>query len=205
MTLREVLETMPDPRSAHGKRHPLGAILALSVVAMLCGMRSLYSISQWGRDHGAPVAQALGFTRDRTPSVATLHRVFRDLDRVAFEQRLAAWMATQGIVVDAVAIDGKRLRGIHGEAVPGVHLVAAFAQDRGVVLGQVSIGVDEHELAALPELWEQVPLKGRVVTGDAGFTQRELCETIVQKGGTTSWSSRTTRRGSRRRSPPSGS
>jgi hypothetical protein len=205
MSLRTVLDEMPDPRGRHGRRHPLGAILALSVAAMLCGMRSLYSISQWGRDQGAPMARSLGFTRDRTPSVATLHRVFRDLDRVAFERRLARWMESQGLAVEGVAIDGKRLRGIHGEAVPGVHLVAAFAQERGVVLGQVGIGLEENELAALPELWEQVPLRGRVVTGDAGFTQRELCETIVEKGGTTSWSSRTTRRGSRRRSRPSGS
>ena len=28
--LLEVLETVPDPRSAHGLRHPLGAVLALS-------------------------------------------------------------------------------------------------------------------------------------------------------------------------------
>lgn len=205
MSLRAVLDDMPDPRGTHGRRHPLGAILALSVAAMLCGMRSLYSISQWGRDQGTPMARALGFTRDRTPSVATLHRVFRDLDRVAFERRLARWMESQGIAVEGVAIDGKRLRGIHGETIPGVHLVAAFAQERGVVLGQVGIGPQENELAALPELWEQVPLKGRVVTGDAGFTQRELCQTIVEKGGTTSWSSRTTRRSSRRRSRPSGS
>ncbi len=70
-SLMDVLSSLPDPRSAHGRRHPLGAVLALAVCAMLCGSRSLYAISQWGRDHGAPVAQALGFTRDRTPCAST--------------------------------------------------------------------------------------------------------------------------------------
>ena len=79
-SLMEVLASLPDPRSLHGRRHPLGAILGLAVCAMLCGARSLYAISQWGRDQGSEVSQALGFTRERTPCVSTLHRVFSRLD-----------------------------------------------------------------------------------------------------------------------------
>ena len=54
-SLMEVLASLPDPRSLHGRRHPLGAILGLAVCAMLCGARSLYAISQWGRDQGREV------------------------------------------------------------------------------------------------------------------------------------------------------
>ena len=63
----EVLESFPDPRSGHGEQRPLGSILGLAVCAMLCGARSLYAISQWGLDQGREMAQALGFTRERTP------------------------------------------------------------------------------------------------------------------------------------------
>ena len=70
------------PRVRHGRRHPIGAILTLAVCAMMRGARSLYAISQWGRDHGPAMSRSLGFSRDRTPSVATLHRVFSRLDGV---------------------------------------------------------------------------------------------------------------------------
>ena len=70
LSLIEVLGRVRDPRSAHGKRHPLGSILGLAVCAMLCGARSLYAISQWGRDQGQEVSEALGFTRERTPCVS---------------------------------------------------------------------------------------------------------------------------------------
>ena len=71
--LREALDAVPDHRSSQGRRHSLGAILSLSVCAMLCGARSLYAIAQWGRDHGVATGQLLGFQPGKTPCVATLH------------------------------------------------------------------------------------------------------------------------------------
>jgi predicted transposase YbfD/YdcC len=40
-----------------------------------------------------------------------------------------------------------------------------------------------HELAAAAEVLAEVPLSGRVVTGDALLTQREVCTQIVGGGG----------------------
>lgn len=186
-SLMDVLSSLPDPRSAHGRRHPLGAVLALAVCAMLCGARSLYAISQWGRDQGGEMAQALGFTRDRTPCVFTLHQVFSRLDREGFELALGGWLQQRDLkVTEAVAVDGKTLRGIHGEQLPGVHLVAAYAHQAGIVVGQQAVGERQNELGALQGLLSQLDLRNRVVTGDAQFTQRQVCREIVAKGGTTS-------------------
>ena len=186
-SLIEVLGRVPDPRSAHGRRHPLGAILGLAVCAMLCGARSLYAISQWGRDQGEEVSEALGFTRQRTPCVSTLHQVFSRLDREAFERELGRWLQERGLSEgEAVAIDGKALRGIHGDQLPGVHLVAAYAHQAGIVVGQQAVGEKKNELDAVAGLLGQLDLEGRVVTGDAQFTQREVCQRVVAQGGTTS-------------------
>lgn len=136
-TLAEVLKEVPDPRKTQGKRHELAAVLVLAVCAMLCGSRSLYAIAQWGRDHGPMMAQALGFKRKKTPCVATLHRVFKKLDRDKFEAVLGQWFREQGLREgEAIALDGKSLRGIHGEELPSVHLVSAYAHYAGVVLAQ---------------------------------------------------------------------
>ena len=82
-----------------------------------------------------------------------------------------------------MAVDGKTLRGIHGEELPGVHLVAAYAHQSGIVVGQQAVKEKENELGALPGLLAQLDLEGKVLTGDAQFTQRRKCRQIVAKGG----------------------
>src|SRR5258708_6592335 len=128
---------VPDVRSRHGRRYPLPALLTLVTAAMLCGARSLYASAQWGREQPEAVVRTLGFTRQQTPGVATLHRVFKALDVDRFEKVLATWaQAVLGDRGEAIAIDGKALRGIHGEQLPGVRLVAAYDVQTGLVLAQ---------------------------------------------------------------------
>jgi hypothetical protein len=150
-SLLQALAAVPDPRSRHGRRHPLPAVLALATVAMLCGARSLYAIAQWGREQPAEVVRTLGFARVRTPGVATLHRVFKALEVEAFERALAQWaQAALGGRGEAIAIDGKALRGIHGEQLPGVRLVAAYDVQTGLVLAQRGGKAQNHGSGACP-------------------------------------------------------
>ena len=78
------------PQEAQGSAPSPAGGLALAVCAMLSGARSLYALAQWGREH-LELAQPLGFCRERTPCVATLHHVFRRLDADAFESALGRW------------------------------------------------------------------------------------------------------------------
>lgn len=136
-SLLRAFEKVPDPGSTHGLRHPLSAILALSVRAMVSGARSLYAIAQWGRMQEPVVLEELGFTRDRPPAVSTLHKVFSSMDTDGFESILGEWIESRlGTGEEAIAIDGKALRVIHGDQIPGVRLVAAYTHELGVVVGQ---------------------------------------------------------------------
>ena len=88
-----------------------------------------------------------------------------------------------------IAIDGKALRGIHGGELPGVRLVAAYAGESGRVLGQNGGRGDrkESEPGLASALLAQLELKGRVVTGDALYAQRELSLRVLERGGDYFW------------------
>jgi len=191
-SLAAALGTVPDPRRPYGWRPahapiPLVALLQVTVAATLCGARSLYAIAQWAderRQDDPALLEALGVPPGRRPCVATLHRVFKSLDVQAFEAALGRWLTQTGVAgTDPIAVDGKTLRGIHGEAIPGVHLVAAYTHHAGAILGQLQTGGKGQEIAAAQELLAQVPLAGRLVTTDALLTQREVATQIVAGGG----------------------
>lgn len=186
-SLAEALATIPDPRREHLRVHHLVPLLQMAVAAMLSGARSLYAIAQWGRERladGPEMLVALGLRPGRSPSVATVHRVFKRVDVVAFERVLGEWLARTGVAPDEpLAVDGKTLRGIHGEEIAGVHLVAVYALGAGAVLAQIATEGKGQELAAAKVALAEVPLEGRIVMADALLTQRDVCEQIVGAGG----------------------
>lgn len=191
-SLAAALGTVPDPRHPYGwwparPPLPLVGLLQFTVAAVVCGARSLYAMAQWGRERVADdpaLLIDLGLPPGRSPSVATLHRLFKALDVAAFERAVGEWLARTGVEPgDAVALDGKTLRGVHGAGLPGVHLVGAHAQRAGAILAQVRSAGKGQELAAARQVLEQVPLSGRLVTGDALLTQREVSRRIVARGG----------------------
>ena len=186
-SLAEALATIPDPRRAHLRVHDLVPLLQFAVVALLCGCRSLYAMAQWGRERRADdpdLLLELGLRPGRSPSVATLHRVFKQLDAAAFERALGDWLARSGVAPgEPLAVDGKTLRGVHGEGIPGAHLVSVYALRARAVLAQIRTGAKGGELGATKEALAQVDLRGRVVMGDALQTQREVCTQIVGGGG----------------------
>ena len=181
--------SVADPRSPLGKRHPLGAILTLCSVAMLCGCRSLFAVAQFGRDRGQHFAHALGFTRQTTPCCTTLHNLFVALDKSAFEDAIARWTAAAAAARgwSTVSLDGKTLRGSTDVQLPGVHLLAAYAHEAGIVLRQLPVDAKTNEHKAALEMLDLIPVKGKLLTGDAMFCQRDLSRKIRAKQGDYLW------------------
>jgi hypothetical protein len=162
------------------------AVLSLTVVAVLAGMKSLEAIAQFGRDHGVPLAHALGFRRGKTPAKSMLSELFRALDVVAFERAVRLWLDGR-LAEDAswrtMALDGKTLKGSRDGDVPAVHLLSAFVPAAAVVLAQLRVSSKTNEHKAGLQLLRILPLAGKVVTADAMFTHRDVAETIRQGGG----------------------
>ncbi|MBV8270376.1 MAG: ISAs1 family transposase [Planctomycetaceae bacterium] len=181
----ELLEGVQDPRGARGKRHPLPALLALAVVALLAGMTSYEAFVDYGKERGGEFLRLLGFTRRRGLCKATYSRVFRRIDVADFEARVGQWIQGRLGSDDAphLALDGKTARGSRDGEVPGIHLVSAYAPDVRAVVAQLRVDAKTNEHKAALELLGVLPVKDRVVTGDAMFTHRDVCATVIERGG----------------------
>lgn len=185
LSLLELLEGIHDPRGAKGKRHPLSALLALAVVAMLAGMTSYEAIAQYGKERGREFLYLLGFTRGRGLCKATYSRIFRRIDVAEFEACVSRWIQERLRTGDAdhIAIDGKTARGSRDGDTPAVHLVAAYAPDAHATLAQLRVDAKTNEHKAALELLGVLPIRGKVITGDAMFTHRDVCAKLIKGGG----------------------
>ena len=127
-----------------GKRHPLRAILALAIIAGMCGYKSYSTIAEWGRTYDDTLTQALGFTHKKMPCAATLYNVFRRLDVQALEATLTKW-TTHALEsfrpseshLTGVAIDGKTLRGSRKQNAKLTHLMSVVSHELGITLTQI--------------------------------------------------------------------
>lgn len=178
-TLWYFLHSIPDPRRAQGKRHPLSIVLLLAILALCCGHTSYQAMNEWAENYQELLKKQLPFIAGHIPDAATFYRVFSQLNILTFEEILGAWL--QKVVPtekgEGIAIDGKTISGT------GVHLVAAFTHRIQSVLFEMGTDIKGKELVIGPQVLSRISLKERVITGDAMFAQKKICEQIVKRGG----------------------
>ena len=185
--LLDMLAEVPDPRKRKGKRHPLTAVLGLTVIGLMCDQKSYTAIARWARKH-PKIAKALGFTR-KTPCPATFHNLFKRLDVVKLEQILTQWITKtlQRIPIPfdtrltAVAMDGKSLRGSATPKTPQTHLLAAVFHDLAIPVAQCAVSEKTNEVAISTELLKAFDISKKVITTDALLTQRAFCQDLLDR------------------------
>lgn len=184
---------IPEPRSPQGRRYALPVLLVSLLVGLCCGCQGYLSVARWAR-HLRPADQvALGLTAGRTPCAGTFLNLFRVLDWEAFAQQLRGWVEAVCLpespaapAPDSVwqgwALDGKTLRGSLAAGADLAHIVGLVAHGLGWNLTEVGVAQKQGELTVTPALLAPVLGPGRVITGDARFTQRNLCSQILAGG-----------------------
>lgn len=195
-SLYEALLRVPDPRGRRGRSYREAAgLLVLAIAAVLAGRKSYAGIAEWVVDAPQDLLHALGCRRNartgryRAPSEPTLRRVISSVDGEAVDRAFAKWACDQGVPLpgNVIAIDGKTLRGSHGDdGQRQVHLVAAFTHREGVVIAQQQVADKSNEIPAVQRMVEDLDLKDVTVTMDAMHTQTATARAVVEKGGTTS-------------------
>lgn len=189
--LLEHLKAVPDPRKARGKRYSLSFLLGVIILAKLAGQHKPAAVAQWVKMRQSVLVKAFNCQREDVPALNTIRRTLaHDWVAAALPRVLNRFLyeAYGGQQSEQVTLDGKTLRGtIPPGLTCGEHLLSAFLPTEGVVLAQAAVGAKENELVAAPQLLDELDLRGRVVTGDALFTQRNLSVQILSRGGHYLW------------------
>ena len=176
---------LDDPRCNGKIEHLLIDILVIAVCAVIAGAESWVDMELYGEDKAEWLATFLALPNG-IPAHDTFRRVFMLIDPSDFESRFTAW--TQGFAKstsrEVIAIDGKTVRGSfdRGRDQGPLHIVSAWASERGLVLGQRQADAKSNEITAIPELLDTLELKKTIVTLDAMGCQRAIARKILERG-----------------------
>lgn len=180
---------LEDPRSDINRRHLLGDLIVISIMAVIAGADGPTAIGTWADNNEAWLRKHLKLPNG-VPSHDTFDRLLAALKPAAFQTCFETWIARVVPSDDKpdlkqVAIDGKALRRSHDRAkgLGPLFLVSAWAVDRGISLGQLATEEKSNEITAIPELLDQIDIEGTVVTIDAAGCQTEIAKKIIQGKG----------------------
>jgi len=177
---------LEDPRVERTRRHVLGDVLVIAVLAVIAGADGWDEIVEWATARQEWLRTFLGLPGG-IPSADTFRRIFEAINPKQFSacfERLTRHLAGE-MPEGLIAIDGKTMRRTFSkQAGQGpLHVVSAWAVEQGVMLGQVATDEKSNEITAIPELLDVVDVKGAAVTIDAIGCQREIAARIVEGGG----------------------
>lgn len=185
MALIEKLGEIPDPRRGNAQRHELLDILAIALVASVCGAESCVDFAEFAEDRETLLREFLSLKKG-LPSHDTFSRVFRLLDPAAFGRAFEAFLDDLAAGGEGVlAIDGKTLRRSFDRAAARspLHVVTAFGTGTRVAIAQRAVAEGGNETLAARAMLETLALDGVLVTGDAMHTQAATAEVILARGG----------------------
>lgn len=206
LPITEVLFTIiakhvADPRDPRGRRYPLGSLLAVVLVGLICGCQHIEEIESWTdslNDHERGRLR-LPWNRNMTqrtaPDAETLRNVLRDIAPEALPQAAQEWMQSIGINTTntIIAIDGKTLRGSTNVPKDGpVKVVTAYAPDQSAILTHRVVLAHTTEVPEGRIMLDTLDLTGSLCTFDAAHTTPETAAVVRKKGATSSWSSKVT-------------
>ena len=180
----ERFSVLPDPRTGNRKEHKLVDIIAIAIIATLCGEDTWVDIEEFALAREEWFRQFLELPKG-IPSHDTFGRVFSLLSSDAFEQAFLSWTQevyrlTEGTIL---AIDGKTVRRSHDKTNgrKALHLVSVWASENGMVLAQRKVDEKSNEITAIPKLLDELLVKGCTVTIDAMGCQKEIVEKIREQ------------------------
>jgi len=180
--LIKATKTIPDPRRRWGnKRHKLVDILVIAFCAIICGARTYDDLTIFGKARITWLSVYLDLPGG-IPSADTFERIFELIDPHLVARRLRKIFADNEVVGKIIAFDGKTMRGSKNETHRAFHVLSAFLTDDQIVIGEEVVDEKSNEITAIPQLLDEINVKGATVTIDAMGCQTEIVGKIVEKG-----------------------
>jgi len=182
--LLEYLQGVIDRRQKKKVLHKMGDIIALVFFAQLANANEWVAIEIFGREHEKFLRGYLALTNG-IPSHDTIQRVIAMVSPEFLQKFQLQWNemlnSREGEKIKKLlALDGKTQCGNGNKNQKANHIVSAV-DENGFCLGEARVSEKTNEITAIPDLLDDLNVKGHIITTDAMGTQTEIVKKIRKK------------------------
>lgn len=189
-SIASIFAEMPDQRKPKGIRYQYQPLLVLLSLAKLCFQDTPSEIADWVQNRSDLLKEKLGLSWKRMPSQSTWQRLIgQNIDATDFEEKVGKYFGSLSCEERLLYnLDGKVLLATQDkETNKQLHLLALQESETNLVVEQTELKRGENEISCAKRLLNKANLKGKIVSGDAIFAQRELSKEVVESGGEYLW------------------
>ena len=178
------VEEMTDPRrTIYGYLlHKFVDIVVIGLITLICGGKDFKDMEVLGKAKEEWLKTFLELPNG-IPDSDTFRRLFERINPEELSECLNNWITSgKSLCPKTIGIDGKTIRGSGSDEHKPYHVVSAWADEQGIVLGQVTVDEKSNEIKAIPDLLKLFDIKNSVVTIDAMGCQKVIAELIIKQG-----------------------
>ena len=181
--LLSFMEYIEDVRQAKKIRHKLKDILVIVLFATLANADDW--VEMFAKEYQDYLRKYIEL-KNGVPSHDTINRVMGLISPEIVQQLYMKWQEllnkNEGQALKKlICIDGKTMRSNKRKDGKPSHIVSAWSREDGFCLGQRAVQEKSNEITVIPELLDNIQIKGQIVTIDVMGTQKAIAEKIRKK------------------------
>ncbi len=173
-----------------GIRYKLKPFLILLFLSKLGGADRPAEIADWVKFRFTELKSLLDLDWKKSPHEVTWKRILENgIDAVEVEKVFGEYLLSMSEEEKRLwNLDGKIICGVKSEETDNrLHLLALQESEESLVIEQTALEAGENEISAGKRLLGKVDLANKIISGDAIFAQKELSQTVVERGGEYLW------------------
>lgn len=117
------------------------------------------------------------------PTDDTFQRIFAIIQPEQLEKCFVNWAKSVNDISEneIVSIDGKTICGSRDDNYSVIHMISAWANKTGFVLGQMRVDEKSNEIPAVPQLLDLIDVQNCTITSDAMSCQKKTVQKNREK------------------------
>lgn len=177
-------EGIEDTRQQGKIKYNMLEVIVITIIAVTAGAESWNEIAMYCKGKTAMFREKYGLKLENgTPTDDTFQRIFAIIKPEQLEKCFRNWVEAEYQISEneIISLDGKTIRGSRDDNYNYIHMISAWANKTGIILGQMHVDEKSNEIPAVPKLLDLIEVENCVFTSDAMSCQKKTVKKIISK------------------------